>query len=304
MPLGIIGADERLSASRTVKMAIFGQAGAGKTSQARTLDEETTLFVDFEAGTLALEDWGGDVISIRKQAAKLGVHPWELARAIACVLCGPDPAAGINSAYNARMYDQYVSAIGQDVVATMQSKYKTVFVDSITVASRMAFSWSQTQPEAISEKTGKPDTRGAYGLLGQEMMTWLTQLQHVEGKNVILVGILDIKEDEDFPGRLSFKPQIEGGKAARELSGIFDQVMTLSTFRSDDGKFLFDPFKGTERAFVCVSPNPFGVPAKDRSGRLAVIESPNLGQLLKKLSESSRADTFTTTTNVNQENAQ
>lgn len=301
MSLLITSADERLAKGRYVKMAIFGASGSGKTSQARTLDPETTLFIDFEAGTLALDDWGGDVINVRTQANALGVHPWELSRALACVLCGADPAAGPLSAYSADMYEKYLKSLGG---VEQFKKYETVFVDSITVASRMAFSWSQTRPEAFSEKTGKPDNRGAYGLLGQEMMQWLAQLQHIPDKNVILVGILDVVRDPDIPGRIEFKPQVEGGKASRELPGIFDQIATLSLFKSDEGEFKFDVDKGTERAFVCKSPNPFGVPAKDRSGRLEGLEAPDLGALLKKLAEGKRTDALQTQTQVTKENTQ
>ena len=37
--------------------------------------------------------------------------------------------------------------------------------------------------------------RGAYGLLGQEMIGWLTHLQHTPDKNVWLVGLLDRMSD-------------------------------------------------------------------------------------------------------------
>ena len=30
--------------------------------------------------------------------------------------------------------------------------------------------WAKTRPEALSERTGKPDTRGAYGLLAREVI--------------------------------------------------------------------------------------------------------------------------------------
>jgi energy-coupling factor transporter ATP-binding protein EcfA2 len=36
-------------------------------------------------------------------------------------------------------------------------------------------------------------------------------------------------------------------------------------------------------AFVCTSPNPWGYPAKDRSGRLEQLEPPDLGKLIAKL---------------------
>ena len=40
-----------------------------------------------------------------------------------------------------------------------------VFVDSITDLTRQAMAWAKKRPEAFSERTGKPDIRGAYGLL-------------------------------------------------------------------------------------------------------------------------------------------
>ncbi len=50
------------------------------------------------------------------------------------------------------------------------SKYRCIFVDSITVASRLCLLWAKMQPEAFSERSGKQDMRAAYGLLAQEMM--------------------------------------------------------------------------------------------------------------------------------------
>ena len=41
---------------------------------------------------------------------------------------------------------------------------------------------------------------------------------------MIFVGILE-RVTDDF-GRVTWQPQMEGGKAARELPGIVDQVIT------------------------------------------------------------------------------
>ena len=38
-----------------------------------------------------------------------------------------------------------------------------------------------------------------------------------------------------------------------------------------------------QRGFVCQTLNPWGYPAKDRSGRLDLIEPPHLGQLMDKI---------------------
>jgi hypothetical protein len=285
MALHIISAEERLKQRQKVNIALFGPSGVGKTYQAQTLDPAKTLFVDLEAGTLSIQSWPGDVIDVRAEAAKMGVHPWMFARALVCLLGGPDPSAPVGSAYAADQFALYEQAIAP---AAAFDKYDTVFIDSITVASRMAFSWAKTQPEAFSEKTGKPDNRGAYGLLGQESVTWLTQAQHIRSKNIITVGILDVGKD-DF-GRPTFDPQIEGGKTARELPGIFDQVITLGLFDVSSGQPVFDLVKGTERGFICHQNNGYGVPAKDRSGRLAPVEAPDLGAIIRKIQEAPRQD--------------
>ena len=52
----IISADERLREHRGAKVLIVGPTGVGKTSQLRTLDPARTLFVDVEAGDLAVLD--------------------------------------------------------------------------------------------------------------------------------------------------------------------------------------------------------------------------------------------------------
>lgn len=285
--LKIITAEERLAQKPPCNVALFAPFGWGKTYQARTLPPETTLFIDLEAGTLALngsaEDgsdaWRGATLDIRSEATKAGVHPWELSRAIACLLGGPDPAAAPGSAYAADTIAQYEAVLGP---RSQFDPFEYIFVDSITVASRHAFAWSQRQPEAFSEKTGKPDTRGAYGLMGREMVTWLTQLQH-SGKNVIVVGILEGIKD-DF-GRVEYLPQIEGSKTGRELPGIFDQVITGGMFDCTGAAPTLDFQKGTERGFICHQHNGYGVPAKDRSGRLAPLEAPDLGAILQHVPE-------------------
>src|SRR3546814_11685414 len=109
MALRIITAEERLSRKPKINVALFGPSGVGKTFQAQTLDPETTLFMDLEAGTLSLQNWRGDVIDVRKEAAALGVHPWEFARAMPCLLCGPDPAASPESPYRQAGYDRHRS---------------------------------------------------------------------------------------------------------------------------------------------------------------------------------------------------
>ncbi len=261
MALPIISADERLAEKRGIKGCIFGKSGIGKTSLLWTLPAEKTLFFDLEAGDLAIEGWAGDTIRPRT---------WQECRDFAVFIGGPNPALREDQPYSQAHFDAVCERFGDPQAL---AKYDTVFVDSITVAGRLCFQWCKGQPQAFSDKTGKPDPRGAYGLHGQEMIAWLTHLQHARGKNIWFVGILDEKLD-DFNRRF-FQPQIEGSKTGLELPGIVDQVITMAELKTDDGT--------SYRAFVCQTLNSQGFPAKDRSGRLQLQEEPHLGRLMEKV---------------------
>ena len=259
--LPIISADERLAERRGIKGAIFGKSGIGKTSLLWTLEPAATLFFDLEAGDLAIEGWPGDTIRPRT---------WSECRDFAVFIGGPNPALRDDQVYSRAHYEAVAERFGDPAAL---DRYQTVFIDSITVAGRLCFQWCKGQPQAFSDRNGKPDMRGAYGLHGQEMIAWLTHLQHTRGKNVWFVGILDEKID-DFNRRV-FSPQIEGSKTGNELPGIVDEVIVMAEIGQADA----DPY----RAFVCHTLNPFGYPAKDRSGRLDQIEEPHLGRLMTKI---------------------
>jgi hypothetical protein len=261
MTFKIITADQRLAEARGIKGCIFGKSGIGKTSLLWTLDPATTLFIDLEAGDLAIEGWTGDTLRPRT---------WTECRDIAVFIGGVNPALRDDQPFGAAHFAAVCERFGDRSVL---DRYETIFVDSITVAGRLCFQWCKGQPEAFSEKTGKPDIRGAYGLHGREMIGWLTHLQHTRNKNVWFVGVLDEKLDD--LNRRFFSPQIDGAKTANELPGIVDEVITMAELKADDGA----PY----RAFVCHTLNPYGFPAKDRSGRLDMVEEPHLGRLMQKI---------------------
>jgi len=264
--LNIITADQRMAQKRGVKALILGTAGVGKTSLLRTIDPHSTLFLDFEAGDLAVQDVPVD---------QMQPKTWRECRDLACYLAGPDTNLPPDAVYGTEHYEAVCEAYGGP---EQLEKYETFFIDSITVAGRICFKWCEQQPENFT-KDGKPDPRGTYGMHGREMVKWITQLQHARATNVIFVCLLDEVKD-DF-GRAFWSPQIEGQKTGREMPGIVDEVITMTILTPEDG----DPY----RAFVCRADNEWGFPAKDRSGRLDMLEKPDLGALLTKLNPVSEA---------------
>jgi ABC-type transport system involved in cytochrome bd biosynthesis fused ATPase/permease subunit len=82
MPLAIIDAEARMKEKRGHKVVIAGSSGVGKTTLARTLDSDTTLFMDLEAGDAAIEGWPLDVIR---------PSTWSECRDFACYLRWCEP---------------------------------------------------------------------------------------------------------------------------------------------------------------------------------------------------------------------
>jgi len=263
MAFKIVSAEDRLKEKRGHKIVIGGVSGVGKTTLVKTLDSDKTLFMDLEAGDAAIQGWPVDVIRPRT---------WEECRDFACYLGGANPALNEDQIYSASHYERVCQEYGNPT--EMLDKFDTIFVDSITVAGRLCFQWCQGQPDCKTS-SGRLDTRAVYGMQGREMMSWLTHLQHILDKNVIFVGILDSKVD-DY-GRSTYDLQIEGSKTGRELPGIVDEVITMAIMPATEDT-------GAYRAFICHTLNEWGYPAKDRSGKLELIEEPHLGKLLNKMS--------------------
>jgi len=151
MSLRLITAAMRLStAIARTTLCVLGPSGSGKTSLMKALPGKETLCLDFEAGLMSVQDWDGDSIPIRS---------FEDARDIACLIGGVNPAADPNGYYS-EGHHAHVAKTYPDLAALVEAK-RYIFVDSLTDLTRQAMAWAKQQPEAFSERTGKPDVRGA-----------------------------------------------------------------------------------------------------------------------------------------------
>ena len=168
----------------------------------------------------SVQDWPGASIPIRSFVDF---------RDLAVLIGGPDPAQDADSWYSTAHSACPRRLRGTGIEEFLATK-SIIFVDSITDLTRQVMIYAKQQPEAFSERTGKPDVRGAYGLLGREVIQALKHLQHAAGKTVIFVGVLEKVTDEFNVS--TWQPQMEGSKAGRELPGIVDQVMSLHCSRA------------------------------------------------------------------------
>ena len=269
----IITADQRLEEKNGPKILIVGPSGVGKTSLLRTMSKAllaSTLFVDIEAGDIAVSDL--PVASVRPRT-------WVECRDLACILGGFNPALPANAAYSEAHYNE---AMKDPELARLAGAFPLLFVDSLTAGGRLCFTWAEQQPEAFTDR-GRKDLRAVYGLHARSMLGWLNQFQHARGRTVVFVAVLE-KNIDDL-NIASWQPQLEGAKTGRELPAIVDEIVTMQWIDFGDRKPV--------RAFVCTNPNPWGYPAKDRSGRLDQIEPPNLGALIEKLAGPGQRKPFT-----------
>ena len=99
--------------------------------------------------------------------------------------------------------------------------------------------------------------------------------------------MLAFMRDHVLPAEEEYTAQRRAaGPDDHELPGVVDELITLAELRTEKGQ----PY----RAFICTTLNPFGFPAKDRSGRLATIEEPHLGRLMEKIRQPAAAPPPTT----------
>ena len=68
----------------------------------------------------------------------------------------------------------YSQAHYEAVGGPLEKRFAHIVVDSLTALTRLSLRHAEQQPEAYSERTGRKDVRGAYGLHARQMMLALS----------------------------------------------------------------------------------------------------------------------------------
>ena len=159
-------------------------------------------------------------------------------------------------------------------MATLQEAYKwlTESADAKGFQSVALDSISEIAEVVLNaEKKATKDPRQAYGAMQEQMADIIRAFRDISGKNVYMSAKLEKTQDEQ--GRILYGPSMPGNKTGQALPYYFDLVLALRVEKDAEGN--------TQRALMCDSDGLWL--AKDRSGKLAAWEAPDLGAIIAKI---------------------
>lgn len=206
-----------------VKMLVYGQAGAGKTTLIKTLPNPIVLSA--EGGLLSLQDANLPYIEVSSMDDLKEAYTW--------------------------------AANSKEAAA-----FASVALDSISEVAEVVLNF---------ELKKNKDGRAAYGEMNTLMQELIRAFRDLPGKHVYMSAKLEKSADE--MGRILYNPGMPGKSLTQGLPYFFDEMMALRVERNADGV--------THRALLCDSDGLWL--AKDRSGKLASWEAPDLGAIITKM---------------------
>lgn len=141
-------------------------------------------------------------------------------------------------------------------------EFKSICLDSISEIAEVVLN---------TERKLTKDPRQAYGAMQEQMSDLIRAFRDIPGRNVYFTAKAEKSQDEQ--GRILYAPSMPGNKTGQQLPYFFDLVLALRVEKDAEGV--------TQRALMCDSDGLWQ--AKDRSGKLDDWESPDLGEIIKKI---------------------
>lgn len=141
-------------------------------------------------------------------------------------------------------------------------QFDSVALDSISEIAEVVLN---------AEKKINKDPRAAYGALQEQMTDIIRAFRDLPEKNVYFTAKCEKSQDES--GRMLYAPAMPGAKLGQQLPYFFDEVLALRVEKDNEGV--------VQRALMCESDGLWQ--AKDRSGKLAAWEAPDLGAVIRKI---------------------
>jgi hypothetical protein len=175
-------------------------------------------------------------------------------------------AAGLVEGYEIGSFEDMRDAY--QVLATdkeMQARYQWVFIDSLTeIAARCEESMKQKHQKGS-------DAFKMWGEYTDLMTAHIKGFRDLSYYSVVFSCLPTTEKDQD--NKRFVAPAVAGKGLKEKLPSYFDEVFYMDV--------IADPSGGTYRALYTQPYNNY--PAKDRSGRLLPVESPNLSTIKSKI---------------------
>jgi hypothetical protein len=140
--------------------------------------------------------------------------------------------------------------------------FQSVALDSISEIAEVVLN---------HEKKVNKDPRAAYGAMQEQMADIIRAFRDLPDRHVYMSAKLEKTQDEMV--RVLYSPSMPGNKTGQALPYFFDEVLALRVEKDGEGN--------TQRALMCDSDGLWL--AKDRSGKLAAWEAPDLMGIITKI---------------------
>ena len=144
--------------------------------------------------------------------------------------------------------------------------FETIVLDSISDIAEAVLSYFKKNPI-----DGNTHPQAAYGSMADVLLPLIKQFRDLPGKHVYFIAKSKRVKD-DYTGITSWLPSMPGQQLGPALPYLFDFVLPMRVGETD---------KGIEYRYLQTKAD-IQWEAKDRSGKLDLIEEPNLTKLFKK----------------------
>jgi hypothetical protein len=141
--------------------------------------------------------------------------------------------------------------------------FETICLDSISEIAEKVL---------VNSKALAKDPRQAYGDMAEKLIALVKAYRDIQNKNVYFSAKME-KDKDELTGMTLWQPSAPGKQISSQLPYLFDEVFRMGAAKDQ---------QNVEYRFLQTQPDMQYV-AKDRSGKLASIEPPNLTTIFNKI---------------------
>lgn len=152
--------------------------------------------------------------------------------------------------------------------AAEAKQFQTVCVDSISEIAEVVLANAKPQVK---------DPRQAYGAMQEQMIALIRAFRDLPARHVYVAAKQALLKDE-MTGLVTYGPSMPGTKVGPQMPYYFDEVFHLGVGRTQQGESY--RYLLTQKDMQHV--------AKDRSGALAPVETPDLNAVFTKIMEQTK----------------